>query len=417
MQAVKNVLYDAVDTDFDELVALCTRLIEIPSANPPGDTREVAEFVTDYLSSLGYPVEQYAPHPERPNVITAVGDGAGPHLVINSHLDTFPAARGDWHHPPFKGVVADGKLFGCGVSDMRAGLAVALWLARMLKELAIRIPGRITFMFASDEESGSKYGAEWLFANVAHVRGDACLVGDQMGTWAIGNGEKGPCWLKVQTTGSSSHGAYGQTRSATVKLLDVLNTLLPLAGLEAQLEPATVEAVAKAKAATAQALGEDASALLDKLTVNVGVLAGGQAVNLVADKAEAHVDFRLPVGMSSANLLERINTILQANGLADCHITPISMTDPTWTDPTSRIVRIAKQVTAEVRGEAAAPTVRVGASDARFSRLSGIPTIVYGPRPHNMGAPNEFITLDDLRTVAKVHAGIALEFCLNTPTE
>jgi succinyl-diaminopimelate desuccinylase len=54
--------------------------------------------------------------------------------------------------------------------------------------------------------------------------------------------------------------------------------------------------------------------------------------------------------------------------------------------------------------------MRVGASDARFYRRAGIPTIVYGVTPHNMGAPDEHATLDDIFAVAEVHTMTAFDF-------
>jgi acetylornithine deacetylase/succinyl-diaminopimelate desuccinylase-like protein len=54
--------------------------------------------------------------------------------------------------------------------------------------------------------------------------------------------------------------------------------------------------------------------------------------------------------------------------------------------------------------------MRVGASDARLYRLAGIPAAVYGPAPYNMGAPDEYVTVDDLTVVARVHALTALDF-------
>ncbi|MBX5490185.1 MAG: M20/M25/M40 family metallo-hydrolase, partial [Chloroflexi bacterium] len=117
MESAGTCLAAALETRQAELIALCAQLVRIPSENPPGDTRAVAAFVADSLAAAGLAVQVYAPHPERPNVVATLGPSAArPHLLLNSHLDTFPAGQG-WTYPPFGGTVADGRLYGRGASD------------------------------------------------------------------------------------------------------------------------------------------------------------------------------------------------------------------------------------------------------------------------------------------------------------
>ncbi|WP_431272761.1 hypothetical protein [Dankookia sp. P2] len=54
--------------------------------------------------------------------------------------------------------------------------------------------------------------------------------------------------------------------------------------------------------------------------------------------------------------------------------------------------------------------MRVGGSDARWFRMAGLPTVVYGPTPHNMGGADEYVLVEELRQVARVHALAALDF-------
>jgi succinyl-diaminopimelate desuccinylase len=59
--------------------------------------------------------------------------------------------------------------------------------------------------------------------------------------------------------------------------------------------------------------------------------------------------------------------------------------------------------------------MRVGASDARHYRHSGIPAVIFGPTPFNMGGPDEYVLIDELMSVAKVHALAALDFLGHDP--
>lgn len=185
----KAPLLDEVRRRRAELYELCASLIRIPSENPPGDTTALVAFVTEYLTARGLKPQIHAPKPEMPNVVATLGAGRR-NLVLSGHLDEFPAGDG-WTFPPFAGALADGKIMGRGAGDMKSGLAVAMFLVWLLRERDVKLDGRLTIAFASDEETGGRWGTEWLLANVPDVRGDACLIGESSGTWSIGIGEKG----------------------------------------------------------------------------------------------------------------------------------------------------------------------------------------------------------------------------------
>src|SRR5205823_4750564 len=96
-----------------ELVDLARQLIALPSPNPPGDERRVAELAGQVMSSLGYsPVATHAAAEARPNLIGEVGTrGTGRTLVLNGHLDTKPAGdESEWEIGPYDPVVRDGRL-------------------------------------------------------------------------------------------------------------------------------------------------------------------------------------------------------------------------------------------------------------------------------------------------------------------
>src|SRR5262249_7826354 len=84
--------------------------------------------------------------------------------------------------------------------------------------------------------------------------------------------------------------------------------------------------------------------------------------------------------------------------------------EPNFTDPGHEIIRLTARNAAAVTGRTPAVNMRVGASDACWFRLGGVATVVYGLTPHNMGGPDEFVTLADLHAVAEVHALTAFDF-------
>jgi succinyl-diaminopimelate desuccinylase len=410
-RAAKERLLAALHARQQELLDLCVQTVRIPSENPPGDTTAITHFVRDYLAEAGLYVREYAPRADRPNLLATLGPAdARPHLVLNSHLDEFPAGAEGWERPPFSGDVAHGRLHGRGASDMRVGLAASLFLARLVVDLELRLPGRLTFSYSSDEESGGTWGTRWLLENVPELHGDGCLIGDQCGTWAIGIGEKGGCWLRLRTHGRASHAAYGTRDSATAWLVRALQIVQSLEDLAAPLPEVLRPIVAGERPVVGAEWGDQAPDILERVTVNVGTLHGGTSINLVADSAVAELDVRLPPGLTSGGVLAVLEERFAAAGVSLPEIDVLASFDPYFTPPDAAIVRATRANSASVLGRPSLPVLRLGATDARFFRAAGIPTVVFGPKAYNMGGPNEYVTLDDLYATARVHAGVMVDF-------
>ncbi|WP_243671292.1 M20/M25/M40 family metallo-hydrolase [Vulcanisaeta sp. JCM 16161] len=107
----------------NQIIDLTSRLIQIPSVNPPGYTVNIAGFIKDWLNNLGFrsEVREYAK--DKPNVIARVGRGK-PVLILNGHMDVVPPGdETKWVYPPFSGKVVEGRVYGRGATDMKGGLA------------------------------------------------------------------------------------------------------------------------------------------------------------------------------------------------------------------------------------------------------------------------------------------------------
>jgi acetylornithine deacetylase/succinyl-diaminopimelate desuccinylase-like protein len=84
--------------------------------------------------------------------------------------------------------------------------------------------------------------------------------------------------------------------------------------------------------------------------------------------------------------------------------------EPNHTDPAASIVRGLHQVAEAVLRQPVAVNMRAGGSDARWFRMAGLPTVVYGPTPHNMGGADEWVSVAELEAIAKVHALAGFDF-------
>jgi acetylornithine deacetylase/succinyl-diaminopimelate desuccinylase-like protein len=396
--AVRDAVWEEIAGRADELLDLCAECVRIPAVNPPGDTTAIAARARAYLEAAGFAVDVHAPHAGAPNLIATLGrTGARPRLVVNGHLDTFPVAAGDWRHgSPFSGALEDGRIYGCGASDMRGGLAAILFAAAVVKAREDEFAGRVTVALVSDEETGGRVGTGWLLEHVDAMRADGCLVADQCGTDRVAVGEKGICFLSLRTTGRSSHAAYGSADSANHRLLAVLAAVRELERLAPPDAPP-------------QQVGLD-----DRVTVNVGRIEGGVSPNLVADSALARVDVRLPVWLTSERLLAEAEHAIERAGVA-CELTVDLLAEPSISPLEAPVVQSALAAGRRAVGRDARPVVRLGASDARLFRAAGIPTAVYGPAPHAMGDVDEFVRCDEVVATAQVHAAAMLDALLGAP--
>ena len=166
----------------DEIVALASRLIAIPSTS--GEERAIMADVARWCDEVGLQHHTIASDPDRPNVIVTVGDPtSGPTIAMNGHLDTVPVSDPiAWKSGPYDPTVSDDgrKLIGRGASDMKSSVAVMLYVAQLLKDAPLN--GCVQIHVVSDEEIGGKYGTLFVLDEVAAgrlPRPDYCLIGEK----------------------------------------------------------------------------------------------------------------------------------------------------------------------------------------------------------------------------------------------
>src|SRR5215468_8282770 len=155
MSDVKAQLLHWIDADRDEIVAFLCEFVRAKSPNPPGDTTLAAAHVTRFLERNQLPFRVIAPQPAMPNIVGSFeGARPGHHLVLNGHIDVFPADETieRWTHGAWSGAIADGKIHGRGVADMKAGTSSSIFTFRYLHRLRDRLAGRLTLTAVSDEE-------------------------------------------------------------------------------------------------------------------------------------------------------------------------------------------------------------------------------------------------------------------------
>ncbi|HEX5080025.1 MAG TPA: M20/M25/M40 family metallo-hydrolase [Geminicoccaceae bacterium] len=386
------------------LVDLCAELVRCDSSNPPGDTRAAADVIARFLAHhRAIELRRIAPDPMRVNVVAILRGGrSGPRLVFNGHLDTGPVPEPEaWSVPPFGGVMRDGRIYGRGVTDMKAGVAAQVMALAALAPFVDRLAGELVLTGVADEGSGAALGARHLLETLPETRGDALLSADVGSPGLATIGEKGFAWLELVARGRSAGGAHAHRGvNAADRLIDGLLSLRPLA--RACQLPGELASLASGAAEQAP---EDLARR--SVTINLGRIESGIACNQVPSEARALVDLRLPPGLRLAELLAEVEERLCGHEIT---LRVIDCAEPNWTSPDALIARLVQKAGADVQGIAPQAQWRLGFSDARFWRQRGVPAVGYGVTAHNGSAPDEYVLIDDMVSVFEVHALCACDF-------
>jgi acetylornithine deacetylase/succinyl-diaminopimelate desuccinylase-like protein len=412
MTDLRTQLAKRVDASLDRLIAVTQRLVAVASPNPPSDTEEIAKVAEELLREIpGIEVEVVEPAPRVKSLIGRIrANRPGRRLIFNGHLDTFPILEQlPWTVPPLGGVLKDGKLYGRGVCDMKGGMACSLLAARLLADHRDAWSGEIVLTLAGDEENMGSLGTGWMLEHVPHAKGDANICGDVGSPRVVRFGEKGLMWVEVEAAGLPAHGAHvHRGTNAIDRLRAALDRLKDLETVPFQAPPVVTQAIARAKAISEPLSGAGESETLQRVTVNIGTIEGGTSPNLVPTHAIARADIRLPVGITTDVLMARLDEWLAP--IEGVTWRAIRRFEPSFTPPDHEIVVRMAKVAAEVLGVAPAVNMRVGGSDSRWYRQYGVPTVVLGLTPFNMGGPDEYVLIDELLAVAKIHTLTAYDF-------
>jgi succinyl-diaminopimelate desuccinylase len=412
MDETKRQLLAWIDADRDRLITFLSQFVQAKSPNPPGDTREAAVHLTRFLEDADLPYRIIDPKPEFPNIVASFEGGApGKHLVLNGHIDCFPAGEHEtWTHGgPWSGAIVDDKIWGRGVADMKCGTTASIFTFAYLYRIRDQLHGKLTLTAVSDEETFGPWGARYLMEHHPEVHGDCCLNGEPSSPLSIRFGEKGPLWLKFTVRTAGAHGAYTHKSESASKIgAKLVLDLERLSDLDTP-PPGNVGAVlAKARETIDGAQGGGASEVLQRITVNIGMLQAGLKVNMIPSECLIEADLRLPVGVEKAEVLAAVDEIVSA--YPQVTYEEINYSAPSWCDPEHEMVGILQANARTLSGTEPQPICSLGGTDARLWRAIGVPAYVYGPFPTGMGTGDEHVPIEDFLHIVRTHVLSAYDY-------
>lgn len=416
MDADKAQILAWIDAERDALLGFFSEFLQAASPNPPGDTRAAVGVMQRWLAKQGLDCRLVAPQETMPNLVASF-EGAlpGRHLVLNGHVDVFPAAPAEpGGRDPFSGAIENGRIYGRGAADMKCGTSAAMITFGLLSRLRDRLKGRLTLTAVSDAETGGRWGTRYLVETMpGEVLGDCCLNGEPSGIETVRFADKGTLRITFEARTKGGHGAYPHLSPSATKIVCALaQELLVLEAIEPELPEAIRELLARPEviAATDKSLGEGAAAIVPRVTVNIGVLEGGLKVNVLPGSCQMQVDIRMPPGMTKERIMREIEPILARYPEVTMsehvhHSYPSSACDPE-----GEMVGIIQGNVEALQGFRPVPIVSLGGSDARYWRWKGVEAYLYGPSPRTMGQRDENITVEEFFHIVRTHALSAYDY-------
>ena len=375
--------------DHSYTVNLLTDLIRIPSV--VGEESALASYLHQQLKALGLHCELHEVEPGRPNIYAILpGRKPGRRLNFCGHLDTVPPGDG-WTTDPFSPLERDGRMYGLGACDMKAGIACALTMIRALVQSGASFDGELSFAGVVDEEAHGKGARAMLTSQLGNV--DAIVLaepypGDE--TKPIPLGITGKILYDIRVRGKAAHG------------------FRPHLGVNAI---------------------EDAAAIianLDRLdhpkhpefgignTCTLKIEGGYQIYSVVIpEQCRFEVNRLLVPGEDTDSAIRDMEKLVASLGLGSS--VTIELKPPQYQpfvmDRDEPILQVFDDVYRHVMGVEPFYEYASGITDANiFTGEGGIPCLHLGPRRGAAHQANEFVPLEWLPRIAVMFAMIAIRF-------
>lgn len=403
---LKGLVDAFVESQQQSLIKLCGDLVSAVSVNPPGRIVEAAAIVQAFLASHGVTCETLSNLPDKPNLVSRMENREpGRHLLFNGHLDTIgPGEESEWTVPIYEMTRRSGRLYGIGMGNMKGGVAaLALAYAFVARNPGLW-RGQVTFTAVADETIFGPDGAQWLLARHPDLLADAVICGEGPGGMALAIAEKGVFWVELEARAPARQGMLAEAETSAITRLAAAISELDRLNAERATSPPGLEI-----------LTEHAGEHGLRLSVNVGTIAGGRFVSQSATRATAEIDFRIPPGLTIADIESRLDAL--AHRIPGLSVRQIKGWEANWTKPKESIVEAVRGAAAAVRGKRAQLVVRLPASDASRWRAQGIPAICYGPQPELASGVDDYAYEQDVVDCAKIYALSALAYLNGSTTE
>lgn len=410
----------------EEALGLTRSLVAHQSINrvPHGEEWQVQQFIADYLRGLGCETDMFLPtdvpeltghqayldgrnYEDRPNVVGRKrGSGEGKSLLYSGHVDTVPLNKEEnWTVDPFSGEIVEGKQYGLGIFDMKAGIAAALFALRALVELDIKLKGDVLIETVVDEEYGGANGT--LASRLRGYQADGAIVSEPSNL-AVCPATQGGIMLRIKFAGTGGRNFSGEEVTnpvfAAARFIEIFRQFDQAHSLKTSTNPWYKDGPGLTSYLQGMKAGDVSLPLSDRTpnqcTIDVWIQCypGTSEEELYRDFTEFCIEKAADDELLNRfpPQFEKLIRFLPGTSLAPGH--PLIET-------AAQIVQTAAPQRLSVKG---APF----ACDAfMFEQHANIPVIVWGPSGGNAHGADEFIYVDEYLQLIGWYAKMMMEWC------
>ncbi len=335
--------------------------------------------------------------PGRPSVGARLrGTGGGRSLVLNGHIDIYELSN-DWTRDPFAPVVEDGRVYGAGIADMKAGTAAALAAVRRIATSGARLRGDIVFQGVSCHFEGG-VGTRSLCE--AGFVGDAAIDCEPSSN-TIGIAHRGAAYLDITTHGKQAHTTYKHLGVNAIETMEPI--LAGLRALESELPY------------------EPHEMLPGPPILNIGTIRGGTKHNQVPDRCTISIDIRLLPSQDPYDVKARVEAMiddLRRTVNPEIHaVVEFSehwLSGPRHAYEIDRDADIVRALDTAVRTATGTDPVYEGVPfwcDVVALRDFGVPGVNFGPGDPPYNFADEYVFEDQYLQAVDVYEALIHEWC------
>ncbi|MBW2439747.1 MAG: ArgE/DapE family deacylase [Desulfobacterales bacterium] len=376
------------------LISLMQALIRINSVNPLLSSEGVGEadicrYIGDYLKKLGLTVRYQEIQKNRVNVIGILkGTGRGPTLMLNGHTDTVSVEN--MTVDPFDARIKEGKLYGRGALDMKAGVAAQISAIQTLIESGIKLKGDVILALVADEEYAS-IGTE---AVVNEYRADAAIICEPTDLKIV-IAHKGFAWIKIDIFGRAAHGS------------------LPHRGIDAIVKAGNLLTAIETYAQ--KDLTRKTHPLLGSPSIHASLIKGGTELSTYPDYCKVELERRNLPGEDRRMVTQEMQRLLREIHARDNQFkadVDVFFFRPAFEiSPDQPIVQ-----TVSTAFESTCNRVPTFGGiwawlDSAILAQAGIPAVIFGPSGDGQHAAVEYVDMESVVTTTKVLVQTITDFC------
>ncbi len=403
--------HDEVNRKYrDFIIKAQEGLTRIPAIGPTSDGKGEAEkagYLKELLREITYDSleevntpDQRVPAGYRPNFIVKIkGKSAKRTTWILAHMDIVPAGdRSRWDTDPFTAVEKDGKIYGRGTEDNQQAIVSSLLAVKMLQDMKVQPENSIGLLFVADEETGSKYGIQYILDRHPDLFHPNDLIiapdsGDEQGI-KIEVAEKSILWIRCETIGKQTHASMPErginAHNAAAHLIVKMNGLYkefpkkdevydpPISTFEPTKKEINVENINTIP-------GRDVVYFDCRILPCYTLEAVKQEIRSRADKIEKK--FKVKINLDY----------------------PEEHAAPTPTASDAPVVKALQKAVKEITGRDAGTIGIGGGTVAANFREKGLPAVCWTTLDDTMHQPNEYCKIDNVITDARVFAHVFLQ--------